>query len=274
MSIAVHSVLALYTELLWDEKVLATGTSFYVERGGLHFIVTNRHNVTGRNNDTDDLLGRTEPNQIRISGMTAQGKITTFALRLYHQNGQPAWREHPTLGPRADIVAIRFDHLGEKFMPIPIPNNEIDGIPPGSNADTNLGTLALAPGSELMAIGYPFGRTGGAQALGIWIRGTIATEPDVPFDDLPMFLMDARTRRGQSGSPVFFHSSSGAVPFKGGDVKLGMMGVPYTQFVGIYSGRISEEADLGRVWTAEAVRAVLDSPRRGVSRLPTGQFEN
>jgi hypothetical protein len=42
--------------------------------------------------------------------------------------------------------------------------------------------------------------------------GTVATELDLEHDELPMFLIDSRTRRGQSGAPVFWHSSHGLIP--------------------------------------------------------------
>lgn len=70
-----------------------------------------------------------------------------------------------------------------------------------------------------------------------------------------MFLVDARTRRGQSGSPVFlmrrhFAEDTGGHP------------LPRTPFVGVYSGRANDEAtdtttrlpaDLGFVWHAGEV---------------------
>lgn len=34
---------------------------------------------------------------------------------------------------------------------------------------------------------------------------------------------------------------------------------PLEQFVGVYSGRISDESDLGFVWKATVVREVVDS---------------
>jgi hypothetical protein len=38
---------------------------------------------------------------------------------------------------------------------------------------------------------------------------------------------------------------------------------PVEQFVGVYSGRISDESDLGFVWKATAVRDIVDEGARG-----------
>ena len=35
------------------------------------------------------------------------------------------------------------------------------------------------------------------------------------------------------------------------------------RFVGVYSGRINDESDLGRVWKAQALVEILDGKQRG-----------
>ena len=56
-------------------------------------------------------------------------------------------------------------------------------------------------GSELQVIGYPYGQVGGP--FPIWSKGFIASEPDLDIAGLPVFLIDCRSRPGQSGSPVW-----------------------------------------------------------------------
>lgn len=80
----------------------------------------------------------------------------------------------------------------------------------------------------------------------MWVQGTIATEPELDFDGLPRFLIDSRTRQGQSGSPVLAYYSGGAVPMADGSTAI--MGGPMEQFLGVYSGRINDQSDLGYVW--------------------------
>ena len=110
----------------------------------------------------------------------------------------------------------------------------------------------VAPGETVSVIGYPFGISVGA-TLGLWVTGTIASEPGVEFAGLPMFVIDCRTREGQSGSPVVALRSGWAVV--DGQGRLG--GGPYYRFLGVYTGRIRGDSDLGLVWKATVVAEIL-----------------
>lgn len=70
--------------------------------------------------------------------------------------------------------------------------------------------IELTTAQQLSVVGFPSGRTGGG-FFAIWIQGTVVTEPTVDYEDLPCFLIDARTRGGQSGSPVILRSPSGEI---------------------------------------------------------------
>ena len=80
------------------------------------------------------------------------------------------------------------------------------------------------------------------------------------WENLPRFLIDSRTRSGQSGSPVIAYSDGGAVPMADGS--LAFMSGPMEQFFGVYSGRINAESDLGVVWKAQVVREVIEGQTR------------
>jgi hypothetical protein len=67
-----------------------------------------------------------------------------------------------------------------------------------------------------------------------------------------MFIIDATTKPGMSGSPVVarrigMYQSSQAVN----------MGGSATRFLGVYSGRIHEQADIGMVWKPEVITAII-----------------
>ena len=116
-------------------------------------------------------------------------------------------------------------------------------------------TLAtLSPSSYLSIIGFPFGYAGGG-ALPIWVQGAIATEPSVDWDGLPRFLIDSRTRPGQSGSPVILYREAGLTTNAAGEHVV--IPGPHERFVGVYSGRISEQSDLGIVWKPRVVREIV-----------------
>ena len=107
----------------------------------------------------------------------------------------------------------------------------------------------------LFIIGFPFGVTGNGY-LGVWVQGTVATELEQDWNAKPAFLIDSRTRSGQSGSPVIAFSphhrslmESGVDLMSGGDVE---------RFMGVYSGRVNDKSDLGIVWKSSVVAEIVE----------------
>jgi hypothetical protein len=105
-------------------------------------------------------------------------------------------------------------------------------------------------------IGFPFGLAGGG-ALAIWATGFMATEHVIDYNNLPTFLIDCRARQGQSGSAVVAHRNGGIVGMEDGSSAA--FAGPVTRFLGIYSGRINEQSDLGIVWKASAIKELVDT---------------
>jgi hypothetical protein len=156
--------------------------------------------------------------------------------------GNPHWFEHPNHPAEVDVVALPLRNVtGIQVV-------GYDLWSPGAG-------LAVRVSDPLNIVGFPFGITGGG-ALGVWVRGFIATEPELDWNDLPCFLIDSRTRSGQSGSPVIAYSPGGWVSLADGGTALASG--PREQFVGVYSGRINAESDLGIVWKVQAVRDVIE----------------
>lgn len=163
--------------------------------------------------------------------------------------GHWPWLEHPAHGRQVDVVAL------------PLKNAEGVELHP---YDVDKANHLRAGVSEMVNIvGFPFGKSAGG-AFGVWVKGAIASEPDVDFGDLPCFLVDARTRPGQSGSPVIafstgpHHMTGGALAFGAG---------PITEFLGVYSARIHEtSSDLGLVWKREAIAEILSDGVPGNGR--------
>jgi hypothetical protein len=161
--------------------------------------------------------------------------------RLF-QDGAPRWREHPQLGGQADFVALPLAQLDDVHL---YPYTLGVGDPP----------ILVAPAEVVSVVGFPFGITAGG-CLAVWATGFMATDHDINYANLPVFLVDCRSRPGQSGSAVIAHRTGGAVATENGlMVGAGVM----TRFLGIYSGRINAQSDLGFVWKAAAIRALVDS---------------
>ena len=244
--ISIHSAQSLLIEMRFNGQALSTGTAFICPSQIGPVLLTNRHNVTGRDQNTNQPLSQTGgvPNEIVVvhnrKGSPGQWVPRVEALT---SNGTQRWREHPTLGAKADFVALPLAQLDDvELLPY-------DPANPGTN-------LAVGPADSVSVIGFPFGVTAGG-AFGVWATGFLASEPTVDFADLPIQLIDCRTRQGQSGSPVIAHRNGGMVALEGGSSAA--YNGPVFRFLGIYSGRINKESDLGVVWKASAIQELLSS---------------
>jgi hypothetical protein len=246
INIARPSVASLLLQLRASTgAVIGTATGFVVERNGHRHLVTNWHVVSGRRGDTGAILSRTGavPQDLVVLHNVA-GTLGSWVPRvepLFTPTGAPRWREHPIHGRTIDVVALELTTLAG----VDIHPYDPWAAGPG---------LATAVASGVSIIGFPFGVTGGG-GLGVWVRGWIATEPATDYNDLPCFLVDSRTRQGQSGSPVVIFESGGAVAMADGGTAI--FGGPVEQFLGVYSGRINDESDLGFVWKASALRDIV-----------------
>lgn len=190
--LAQPSAMSLFIQMSFNGTPLATGTGFVVQAPRGPVLITNLHNVTGLNRDTGQPLSPTGgvPNEIRILHNIRDqiGTWGPFREALHDEHGTPKWREHPTLGKRADLVALPMTQL-ENVALYPYDPND-----PGPD-------IVAGPADVISVIGFPFGLNAGG-ALAIWATGFVASEPDIDYNDLPIFLIDCRSRPGQSGSPV------------------------------------------------------------------------
>lgn len=247
MTISLPSVQSLFIEMRFNGQSLATGTGFIVNSARGPVLVTNRHNLSGRNCETGKPISTTGgiPNEVMI-WQNQKGKLgwwTSKLERLVGENDQPLWIEHPKLKDKGDFVALPLTHTSDiELYPYDLQNTGPD--------------IMLGPAEAVSVIGFPFGmRAGGC--LAIWATGFIATEPDIDQWDKPIFLVDCRARQGQSGSAVVSHHNGGSVPMKNGGTAI--FGGPVTKFLGIYSGRVNAESDLGIVWKATAIRELIET---------------
>lgn len=222
---------------------LAHGTCFFVMSEDGPVLVTNRHNFTGRNNITGRPLHRESvlPDHAVVT-LYGPDEVHYHIDLVDHTDPEaPSWIEHPTLGAEADVVAL--------------PVGEMTNII-GDNNSVSLGNdwHRWDVGSDLYVIGYPYGQVGGPFA--IWSKGSIASEPDVSVAGLPLFLIDCRSRPGQSGSPVYAQFRSGEIVTHEG--KQYAAKVPILYFVGAYSGRLRGDSDLGLVWKRRCIEELVN----------------
>lgn len=226
---------------------VGTATGFVVERTARRYLVTNRHVVRGERPNALPLLPDELVVMQHMSGRL--GHWTPRTEKLYAR-GKPRWYEHPHRPLEIDVAVL----------PLTTDSGiDVYGYDPWA---TNR-VLSARISEELHIIGFPFGVTGGG-ALGIWVRGFIATEIELDWNGLPCFLVDSRTRSGQSGSPVIAFSPAGAATHvaSGG---LATLAHDLEEFFGVYSGRINAESDLGIVWKAQVVREIIEAKTRATA---------
>lgn len=248
------SHIPLYIELLFNEMVLASGTGFTILIDSGIYLVTNRHNVTGKDNFTGKCISRqlSVPNKIRIHHHKYQkiGEKTVSVEHLYDDEGNPLWYEHPILKEMVDVVAVKINM--ELLSDVHIfPLNENESV-----------RFRYGVTETVSVVGFPYGLR--AESFPIWVTGSLATDPLINFDDLPVMLVNCTSRSGMSGSPVIIHKSSGLAEIDGFGTK--SIHEPTWEFIGVYSGRVAtpempscESSELGRIWKAEIVYELVNS---------------
>jgi hypothetical protein len=238
--------------------VVSTATGFVVRRGDRAYLVSNGHVFSGR-----DPISKTSthcPDTVRFKywRVGAAPSLEEHTEPLQH-DAQPLWLEHPSLGARADVAAL------------PLTNFAVEQV---ATHDPWLPRyVEVGIGDDVTVVGFPFAVN--VNHLAIWTRASIASEHEADYSDLPVFLVDARTRDGQSGSPVLFFRT-GSYLTRDGALTMVSIKTPRApgkpipedeppsevqateQFLGIYSGRIDERSDLGFVWRPSVIREIVE----------------
>lgn len=226
---------------------MGTATGFVVQKGNTYYLITNRHVVTARRPDNDaslDPLSRV-PDQVQILQNT-KGKLGQWHWvsedLLESATHAPRWIEHPTLGKRVDVV----------FLPL-TKTEGIDFYPIDLNSRNT--PIRLLPAGTLSIVGFPFGHSS-FSGLAIWKSGTIASDPDIDYDNAPQFLIDVTGRPGMSGSPVYARRVGGYLDEQG---NYQMIPGVVDRFVGVYAGGIDQFSEVGRIWKVSTVMDIYGS---------------
>lgn len=238
------SVKSLYLKLNVNGNLLSTATGIIVEHKSKYFLVTNWHVLSGRNPENGQPLSQTAgiPDEVRIAHHL-KAELGTWRFTgesLLTPDGSPRWISHPR-GPEVDVAALQLQEIkpDTQLYPFDLGLADVDLLP--------------QPAMPVSVIGFPFGLRPNA-FFPIWKTGHIATDPDLDYDGKPAFLIDATTRNGMSGSPVVIRISGAYTASNG---KYVVTGGVQTKFLGIYSGRIHDDAEIGCVWRPHVISELL-----------------
>ncbi len=245
-TIAQQSAMSLYLELRFQGTTLSQGTGLVMRSPRGPALITNWHNVAGRDPLTNRVLSETLgiPDEVLIvhNRAGANGQWVARVEPLLNSDGDSLWAEHPRFGRQVDCVALLLTQLDDVQLY------------PYDCADMR--DLSFRIAGLVSVIGFPFGLSAGG-ALALWATGFVASEPQIDYDNLPQFLIDCRGRPGQSGSAVIAYSSGGGTAMENGDTAF--HDGPTYRLLGIYSGRINDQSDLGKVWKIEAIEEIMRS---------------
>lgn len=253
------SAQSLYIEMLSATmETLASGTGFIIKRENDFFLVSNYHNLAGRHPETQQPMhdSGAVPEYVRIFHHRADGlgNWAEVVEPILNGSGEKQWLEHPVHGAKVDVAVLPLTkHIEDIILrPYAYVRGELTG-----HGAHELPTLPrLSAGVEVAVVGFPYGLTAGGY-LPVWIRGIVATEPSLDWKELPRFLIDARTRVGNSGSPVVLWHAGGFTQLEDG--RSFMIPNSFSWLLGVYSGRISKDSDLGLVWKTSVIEEILST---------------
>ena len=249
MTIARPSVQSLLLQMRFSGQPLSTGTGFVSPSAKGPLLITNRHNVTGRRQDNNKPMSPTGgiPDEVavfhNVKGQLGSWQAKIEPLYSDPENENRCWVEHPVLGANADFVALPLTQLDDVEL------YPYDPANPGQD-------MFIGPTETVSVIGFPFGIAAGGR-FAVWATGSIASEPNVNYEGLPIQLIDCRSRQGQSGSPVLAYRSGGMIAMADGSSSV--FNSPVSKLIGIYSGRINPESDIGIVWKTSAILELINS---------------
>jgi len=245
------SCVALHIETFFDDTLIGGGTGFTVCKGTKRYLITNWHVVSGRDPITRDPISKSAavPNRLVVwlhkKGFL--GQWNGASMPLVSEHGKPLWNEglHHKSGHMVDVVALPLPATGDEvdFFDMELELKDVD--------------VVVTPSESVSIVGFPFGRSSDGK-LAIWKTGHVASDIDIDFGTKPVFLVDATTKSGMSGSPVVARRVGVVTSSSGVNI-----GLSATRLLGVYSGRISDQPDdkdnwnLGMVWKATVIDGLL-----------------
>ena len=259
----------------FNETAGSISTSFLWKHNQNFSLVTAWHVVSGRHFQSKKVLSKTGllPNKLAVSVCVAlrhsgfHWVTWPVQIPLYFDDGRARYLVHPEKGDDFDIAVLP---LGSNFVgEIITAASKVRDAPREcfavECASEITQEMLLMAADDVFIVGFPEGIQGG-EYLPIWKRASIASEPAVDPNKLPVMLVDTLGKEGLSGSPVYRRATSGVYFTEPG--KSTVATGPVSNFVGLYSGRFGSEgaeAQLGIVWKRACVEEAIARGQQGRS---------
>lgn len=217
----------------------------FIEVAGRKFLVTARHCVSLRDAFHDECLDDNlfEPHMIRVFPAFRDHRNmvrrATADILVRNDDGSRRWLEDPEFANlRTDIACLE------------VPANEAEDILTIGEGYSENG-LYTHSGSNCFVVGFP-SRNFAEPYFPIWRRGAIASEPRIPVNGQPIFLVDAMTSPGMSGSIVIQREFGPSARLGAdGNLTTNLQAVVTNKLIGIYGGRVANNdalGDIGYCW--------------------------
>jgi hypothetical protein len=227
-----------------SDDIEFTASGFFWKSSDETYLITNKHVVKPNDGISPDSL------IIDFRKRHSPEKITCESIDLADGDG--------------GSYKILNDRHTPDITAIPLPN--IDFNNKGNAAFTAEDIISreekeLSVGNSAMIVGYP--SDGGypikddRNASSVGINALVSSQFGDCFDDNPMFLVDAQTYDGMSGSPVLLQPGTPLFDLDASQVEYLSAS---NALLGIHSGHydVSREVSLNRVWYADLIPDLVD----------------
>ena len=252
-----------------SDTVLGIATGFFWQLNGQPHLVTNWHVVSGRNSFT---------NQLNPNGYSPK-RINFYGLSVTTKSGLVNFRRQRwTLEWGDDMIDVLSnppvaDGKSLDIWGVPIPQGVVFGRDTtrtgfqGAEEATCFLNDHVGPrivtnvGDDCFILGYPIRNYEGLMPP-IWKRGAIASETPLGIEGHPIFLVDAATTSGMSGSPIIRKATTLTAANK--DIGAVQEFASY-ELIGVYAGRLEgtplASVNIGYGWYRTMIDRALDHYR-------------
>jgi hypothetical protein len=248
------------------EEVLGTATGFFWLHQGRPHLVTNWHVVSGRDPFTSEVMSKEQyvPSQFNFyaPALKLEGeKVIIERRRLRVTLGaevEGILETPPTiLGGPVDLWAMQLP-AGIVFGKDPTRTGFVGAeLTTCFINEANERRILTQAGDDCFLLGYPLRNYSGGM-FPIWKRGSIASDTNIGVDGRPIFLVDAATTAGMSGSPIVRRTTT----LTGLNQDLDAIQEMHAfEFIGVYAGRLLNTelaaTNIGYAWYRSLIPAVV-----------------